>query len=117
MARELVYMMVCNAIRLNSEWTQIYARLVPRKCNFDEKSQTYKGKGKVIGRIAGQMIALIYALLRKDLEVMQSVPDGNTPSPTLYDPLLHRAYREGKYCSQKPAIRQNILTLLPRSSS
>jgi transposase len=117
-AREQVYMMVCNAIRLNTEWAQLYARLVPRKCNYDERSKTYKGKGKVIGRIAGQMISLIYALLRRDAELVQSVPAArSTPPPALYDPTLHKSHREGKYRSQKPSARSSTVLLLPLHQS
>ena len=46
---------------MESEWANMYERLVPIKCGYDERTRTYKGKVKVFGRIAGQMIEMIYA--------------------------------------------------------
>ena len=37
-----------------------------------------EGKKQVMGRVAGQMISLIYALLKRDQEVLRSTPPGNS---------------------------------------
>ncbi|WP_126629548.1 hypothetical protein [Dictyobacter alpinus] len=89
--------------------------LVPLKCSYDERTRTYKGKLKVIGRIAGQMISLIYALLKKDWEVLAATPPGKEPpEPTIYDPVLHHSHREGGYRSQKPREHRARIIQLPQ---
>ena len=41
---------------------------------------------KVIGRIAGQMASMIFALLKTDQETLSKVPPGQEPPPPmLYD--------------------------------
>ena len=116
--KKMIFLVVGNAIRMDCEWAKIYERLVPLKCSYDERTRSYKGKLKVIGRIAGQMISLIYALLKKDWEVLAATPSGTEPpEPTLYDPALHRAHREGGYRSQKPHERRGRIVQLPRSQS
>ncbi len=84
--KTMIYMLVLIAIHTDTEWAHSYERLVPRKCTYDDRLKKYKGKRKVIGRIAGQMISLIYALLKTDQEVISKFPPGATlPDPTLYD--------------------------------
>lgn len=59
--KQAMYLVVWQAIQLqNCEWRKIYERLVPIKCSFNERTRQYPGKGKVIGRIAGQIIPVIY---------------------------------------------------------
>jgi hypothetical protein len=87
-----------------TEWAKLYERLVPRLCIFDERTQSYRGKGKVIGHVAGRFISLIYALLKKDEEVLSHLaPGAGPPVPMLYDPELHRRHRTGHY---QPLKRQ-----------
>jgi transposase len=116
--KKTMFLIVGNAIRMDGEWAKIYERLVPLKCRYDERTRTYKGKLKVIGRIAGQMISLIYALLKKDWEVLAVTPPGKEPSePTIYDPVLHHAHREGGYRSQKPREHRGRIIQLPQPQS
>jgi hypothetical protein len=112
--KQMMYLIVWKAIGTETEWAHIYQRLVPIKCSYDERTRSYKGKGKVIGRIAGQMICLMYALLKKDAEVLSKVPPGSTPpEPTLYDPAIHKAHRQGHYLTSKPKrVPANIILLL-----
>jgi hypothetical protein len=81
--------------------------LVPLKCGFNEKTRQYTGRAKVIGRIAGQMISVIFVLLKQDAEALRGLPAGaQPPPPVLYDPELHRQHRAGRYrraALQKPA--------------
>jgi hypothetical protein len=65
----------------------------------------------VIGRIVGQMIGIIYTLLKKDAEVLQACSASQASSPTLYDPLLHQSHGEGQYRSQKPQQHRSPLIL------
>jgi hypothetical protein len=112
--KKMMFLVVGNAIRMDCEWAKIYERLVPLKCSYDERTHTYKGKLKVIGRIAGQIISLIYTLLKKDWEVLAATPPGKEPpAPILYDPVLHRSHREGRYRSQKPRERRGTILQLP----
>lgn len=91
-----------------------YDRLVPKKCSYDERKREYKGKKKVMGRVAGQMISLIYALLKRDQEVLRSTPAGQEPpEPELYDPAKHKAHREGQYRSSKPRRKLGRVIQLP----
>ncbi|HLZ62990.1 MAG TPA: transposase [Ktedonosporobacter sp.] len=64
--KQTMYLVVWHGIRRKDcEWHRIYERLVPLKCRYDEGSHRYTGRGKVIGRIAGQVISVIYARLEK----------------------------------------------------
>jgi transposase len=112
-----MFLIAISATRLDNEWARIYKRLVPIKCGYDERTRSHKGKLKVIGRIVGQIIEMIYALLKKDAEVLSKVPPGvKPPEPTLYDREIHQAHRQGKYRSTKPARKRETIVLLPKPS-
>jgi hypothetical protein len=73
---------------------------------------------KVFGRIAGQIIEMIYALLKRDYEVLSKVPAGEEPpEPTLYDPTLHQSHRQGNYLPLKSSHRPETIVLLSKPSS
>ena len=96
--KKVMYLVAWNAIKSETEWANLYKRLLPRLCTYDEKTQTYKGKGKALGHVIGRLITLIYALLRQDDEVLSHLPPGtNPPDPILYDPELHKRHRSGHY--------------------
>jgi hypothetical protein len=100
--KQTIYLMVCNAVRMDCEWKRIYERLVPRKCVYNEGTRSYHGKLRVVGHIAGQMIEMIYALLKSDQELLDGLAPGvEPPPPMLYDPEVHHAHRQGKYHSLK----------------
>jgi len=93
-----MYLVAWNAIKGQTEWADLYKRLVPRLCSYDEKTQTYKGKGKALGHVIGRLITLIYALLRQDDEMLSHLPLGaDPPDPILSDPELHQRHRSGHY--------------------
>ena len=93
-----IYIAVWKAIRMDCEWARLYARLVPIKCRYDEKRGTHVGRGRVIGRIAGQMLSVAYTLLKNDQEVLARLaPNALAPEPALYDPEIHRKHRAGQY--------------------
>jgi hypothetical protein len=82
---------------------------VPRKCVYDERKAQYIGKNKVVGRIAGQLITVMFTLLKRDQEVQQN--GGVLPEPELYDPVLHRRHRAGHYQPATSPTRGNIVHL------
>ena len=43
---------------------------------YDERIKDYRGKKKVLGRIAGQMASMTFALLKTDQETLSRVPPG-----------------------------------------
>jgi transposase len=115
--KQMLFLVVGNAIQMDCEWAKIYQRLVPLKCMYDERTKTYKGKVKVMGRIAGQIISTIYALLKCDAEVLQTNLGKPAPEPQLYDPDLHRAHRQGQYRATKPQLARMTLVQLPAKPS
>jgi hypothetical protein len=55
-------------------------------CSYDEKLKDYRGKLKPLGRIAGQMASMIFALLKIDQETLAKVsPDHDPLAPMLYE--------------------------------
>ncbi len=113
--KHMMLLIVANAIQQkDSEWAKLYQRLVPRMCRYDEGRQVYKGKMKVIGRIAGQMTEMVYALLKQDAEVLSQPPPGETPpDPILYDPEIHQRHRNGESRPIKNTPRQRKVIRLP----
>jgi transposase len=117
--KQMLFLAVFQAVRLrDNEWARLYERLVKAKCPYDERTQSYVGKTKVIGRVAGQMTEAIYALLKRDAELLSKVPpDQDTPPPLLYDPEVHRRHREGHYRPLKSTPPPNTITVLHVRSS
>lgn len=114
--RQMMFLIVATVIRQETEWAHLYERLVQKNCAYDERRGERTGKLRVIGRVAGQMIETMYALLKTDAEVLSKVPAGKEPPPPiLYDPALHRRHREGHYQPLKSLARPTVITLLPHS--
>lgn len=109
--KAIMYLAVWTAIqRPECEWAKLYERLVPLKCGFSERTRQYTGRAKVMGRIAGQMIAVIFVLLRQDAETLRGLSAGaQAPEPVLYDPELYRQHRAGQY---RPATPQKPVQAL-----
>jgi transposase len=113
--KHTMYLVVWHAIQLKDcEWAKLYERLVPLKCSFNERTRQYTGRAKVMGRIAGQVISVIFVLLKRDAETLSKLPFGaKLPEPVLYDPETHRQHRAGQYrafTQQKPS---NVIELPP----
>ena len=51
--KHTMYLIVWRAIQWDSEWKEIYERLIARKCRSDERTHRLIGREKVIGRRAG----------------------------------------------------------------
>lgn len=87
------YLIALNACRYDTQWRVLYQRLLPVKGVFDERTGKYRGRRKVLGRVIGQMIRLIYRLLRDDYEMLARLPVGSElPDPVLYDVSKHRIH-------------------------
>jgi hypothetical protein len=113
--KRMMYLIVWQAIQMKeSEWARIYEHLVPRLCSYDERKQTYIGKGKVIGRLAGQITSVMYALLKKDDETLRALAPGEkVPEPVLYDPEIHRQHRAGQYRAPSSGQKPRKIIQLP----
>ncbi|MGO8949729.1 MAG: IS110 family transposase [Ktedonobacterales bacterium] len=111
--KQILFLAVFQAIRSpDSEWAKLYHRLVKARCPFDERTQSYVGKTRVIGRVAGQMTEAIYALLKRDAELLSKVPPGQEPPPPLlYDPEVHQRHRQGQYRPLKSTPLPNIMVI------
>jgi transposase len=112
--KQLLFLCVAHAMQLDGEGAKLYARLVPKQCMYDERRRAYRGKLKVIGRIAGQMIEMISALVKQDAEILSQIPPGETPpEPILYDPDIHKRHRTGAYRPSKNTPRLRKVIRLP----
>lgn len=115
--KQMLFLMASRATTLDCEWARIYQRLLPRLCTYDERTRDYRGKKKVLGRIAGQMASMIYALLKTDQETLSQVSPGEAPPPPmLYDRETHRKHQEGSYRSLKPGTQPRKILQIPRKS-
>ncbi len=115
--KQMLFLMAARATILECEWARIYQRLLPRLATYDERTKDYRGKLRVIGRIAGQMASMIFALLKTDYETLSQLPSGQEPPPPmLYDPAIHRKHQEGHYRSLKPGTYPRKIIQLPHSS-
>lgn len=83
--KQTMYLVTIAAISHDPTWKALYDRRVKESCAFDSKTGKYKGKMKVIGRVAGQIIGVMYVLLRKDFDMINALPAGSDlPEPELY---------------------------------
>lgn len=113
--KQMLFLMAARATTLECEWARIYQRLLPRLATYDERTKDYRGKLRVIGRIAGQMATMIFAFLKADYEAVSQVPPGQEPPPPmLYDSATHRKHQEGHYHSLKPGTHPRKIIQLPR---
>ena len=82
--KRVMYLIVWNLISEDTEWRELYQRLVPLKCAYDSRMKTYRGKNKIIGRIAGQFLGVVYSLLRRDYNMLHTIGPGvDIPGPVL----------------------------------
>ena len=115
--KHMLYLMAVRSTTIACEWARIYQRLLPRMGTYDERIKDYRGKKKILGRIAGQMASMIFALLKTDQETLSKVPpDQEPPPPMLYDAQVHRKHREGHYRSLKPGTQPRKILQLPSQS-
>jgi hypothetical protein len=92
--KHTLYLVALQAVRMDTPWKVLYDRLVPLKCQYDDRLSRYRGRMKVVGRVAGQIVSVVYALLRRDYDLVAIAIDGEElPPPELYDPAKHRVKR------------------------
>lgn len=92
--KKTMYLISWQAIRQDTEWRETYNRLVKKKCVWDERRQDYKGKNKIIARVIGDIITMIFFLLRRDYDLLAALQPGEEPPPPmLYDRTIHRNHR------------------------
>jgi transposase len=96
MLKQATYMIVVNFLKDHEgHWRKKYDRLVERKCNYDGRLKKYTGTMKVIARIAGDLLASMWLLLRKDYDLLQSLEPGQEPpAPELYGEKRHHVQSE-----------------------
>jgi Transposase and inactivated derivatives len=92
--KKTMYLIAWRAIKEDTEWRQLYLRLVRMKCVYDPRKQVYKGKNKVMGRVIGQMIGMIYAFLKRDRRLLATA-NGEVPPPMLYRRDVHHQHIVG----------------------
>jgi hypothetical protein len=115
--KQMMFLIVSGLITRDTEWAKLYERLVQAKCPVDPRTGQRRGKLRIIGRVAGQFIETLYALLKTDAEVLSKVPQGKEPPPpTLYESERHRRHRDGHYEPLKVSVKRSKLTLLPNLS-
>jgi hypothetical protein len=113
--KAMMYLVAMKAIQDPGPWADLYQRLVERGCAYDERRREYIGKKRILGRIAGQMIALLYGLLRSDVELRARTPAYEPlPEPLLYDATTHHAHQTGAYHAMKVPARPVRLVQLAR---
>ena len=112
--KKMMYLVAWRAIKDETEWAALYKRLVPRLCTYDERTQTYRGRGKALGHVIGRVITLIYALLKQDDETLNHLAPGTEPpEPVLYDRQLHRHHRSGHYQPLRKKQPENRIVQVP----
>ncbi len=95
--KKTLYLMAWCAISHDTEWKELYDWLVPRKCAWDSRKEEYVGRNKVVGSICGRIASVIFALLKKDHDLLASLEPGATPpEPQLYDREYHRRRRAAR---------------------
>ncbi len=116
--KHIFFLIIGNAIQQDCEWARLYERLVPRMCAYNERKRDYTGKKRVYGRIAGQMIKMIYGMLRLDAERLSSLSPGEQPSdPLLYDAAIHQSHRQGHHQPLKRLRPRGRIIEVPKASS
>jgi hypothetical protein len=111
--KQALFLAAWGAIRRgDNEFARLYERLVPRKCAFDERKREYIGKNKVVGRVAGQLVTVLFTLLKRDQELVAQANGGLLlPEPMVYDPALHRRHRAGLSPAPIAAPRGTVVRL------
>jgi hypothetical protein len=110
--KRTLYLVVWQTLHVpNSEFARLYERLLQRKTVYDERTGQYLGRNKVIGRVAGQLITVIFTLLKREQE--RTVNGGKLPEPELDDPEIHRRHRAGQYSAPVNSKLGTVVLLPP----
>jgi transposase len=91
MLRQTMCFVGMRAIQRDTEWRTLHDRLVERLCPYDARLKRRKGKMKVLSRVIGQILTVMYTLLKQDTQTLaQMTPGGEMPPPALYNRARHR---------------------------
>ncbi|MBA2287518.1 MAG: transposase [Ktedonobacteraceae bacterium] len=95
--KQTIFLVAMNATHTECEWQRLYERLVPLKCSYDARTKQYTGRLKVIGRVAGEIVEMIFRLLKRDATMLAALPAGAVPPPPeLYDASRHASRGQGQ---------------------
>ncbi len=98
------YLIALSATRYDESWRTLYQRLLRQKGIYDERTGTYHGRRKVLGRVIGQMIGVIYTLLKRDADLLAALPEGaERPEPVLYDAAKHHVRKTAQHTQHHQA--------------
>jgi transposase len=97
MLKGTMYLVAISAIKSDPTWKALYLRLVARMCWFDHDKKKWRGRMKVVGRIAGQIIRVMYVLLKRDNDLVTNWQGSKEelPPPELYSVKKHILNRAG----------------------
>jgi hypothetical protein len=111
--KRTMYLAAWKSIQVEgSEFRQLYEKLVPRKCRYDERLGRYVGRERVLGRIVGQLISVIYALLKREELALRAARSGHAiTEPELYDPARHHSDRSGAYARTATRAAESFVGL------
>lgn len=110
--KRTLYLVVWQTLHFpNCEFARLYERLLQRKTVYDERTGQILGRNKVIGRVAGQLITVIFTLLKRDQE--RTVKGGKLPEPELYDPEIYHRHRAGQYSAPVKSKLGTVVQLPP----
>lgn len=109
LVKQTLFLLAISSVHAEETvWHQLYERLVPLKCAYDAKKQVYRGKMRVIGRICGQMVGVIYHLLKDDANLVDNTPDQEPlPAPQLYDRAIHSGSKQKPSSSHQGRKHEN----------
>jgi transposase len=108
-----VYMAAIHAISSKAQthgesvWKEQYDRLVERKCELGSDGKR-KGKMKVVARMCGDILSMVYHLLNQDADLLASLKEGEKlPPPVFYDAEKHRkSKQDGKAARRRRGEQQ-----------
>lgn len=89
--------LICTEAVKHEPWASFYERLVVKKCSYDARLKRYHGKMKVMGRLAGTILTMVFAFLKEDAKIVDAcLAEGKEPpAPRLYNPATHASHRRG----------------------
>ncbi len=111
--KRTMYLAAWKSIQVEgSEFRQLYEKLIPRKCRYDERLGRYVGRDRVLGRIVGQLISVIYALLKREELALRAARTGHSlTEPELYDATRHHRDRSGAYPGTEKRAADKLIGL------
>jgi len=79
--KQTVMMMVMAAVQRDDHYKALYDRLLKKHCVYNERKKDYLHKMLAVGRVAGQMIGVIWHLLYHDAAIVAAAAAKGEPPP------------------------------------